>query len=219
MQIKRHKHLQVMVVALLLGACGAAAMVVALVLEGSSVAQAADLSLAGGGHATASAVRPAEWQTFDILVDFQNLPRTYSCDDLWYKFRDVLQKLGARAYMTITPYHCGYVGGGRARSPRVEVKFQLPRPLHGADIRYAQMSVVDKSVRLSPGSPRSLDSQDCEFAKQLDNTFFPALPVRVETADFRCSAAKPYYALVVNARIKAPASSAPTLSRVAASWH
>ena len=88
------------------------------------------LPLAGGAPALADAARsaavPAEWQTFDVLVDFENLPRTYSCGELWYRFRDVLLQLGARAYMTITPYDCGYLGGGAARSPHVEVKFQLP---------------------------------------------------------------------------------------------
>jgi hypothetical protein len=194
MQPKRNKHVCVITAALLLGSC--------------CVAEATGLSPAEGGHTTAAPPSPAEWQTFDMLVDFQSLPRTYSCDELWYKFRDVLRNLGARAYMTITPYDCGYRGGGEARSPQVEIKFQLPRALHGAATRYAQVSVVEKVIRLRPGSPPSLGPQDCEFAKQLDSTFFPALPVSVETADFRCSAAKPSYALVVNARVVAPASSA-----------
>jgi hypothetical protein len=199
MQPERNKHLCVITAALLLGSCYGA--------------EAAGLSPAEGGHTSAAPPTPvpAEWQTFDILVDFQSLPRTYSCDELWYKFRDVLRNLGARAYMAITPYDCGYRGGGEARSPRVEIKFQLPRPLQGPAVRYAQMSVVERSIRLTPGSPPSLGSQDCEFAKQLGSIFFPALPVSVEKADFRCSAAMPSYSLVVNARVVAPASSAPAL--------
>jgi len=199
MQPERNRHLCVIAAALVLGSC--------------CRAEAEGPSLAEGGHTSAAvpAAVPAEWQTFDILVDFQSLPRTYSCDELWYKFRDVLRSLGARAYMTITPYDCGYLGGGEARAPRVEVKFQLPRPLHGPTTRYAQMSAIDKTIRLTPGSPPSLGFHDCEFAKQLDSTFLQSLPVRVETADFRCSAAIPSYSLVVNARVVAPASDAPAL--------
>jgi len=45
--------------------------------------------------------------------------------------RDVLLQLGARAYMTITPYGCGSIHSGEARSPRVELKFQLAEVLFG----------------------------------------------------------------------------------------
>jgi hypothetical protein len=155
---------------------------------------------------------PAQWQTFDILVDFQNLPRTYSCDELWYKFRDILQKLGARAYTTITPYDCGYLGGGEARSPRVEVKFQMPRLLQAADDRYAEISVVQEHVSLAPGSPRSLGAHDCEFARQLESLLFPALPIRIETADFRCADIPPSYKIVIDTQIVAPASNPPAAS-------
>ena len=168
------------------------------------------LPLAGGVPALAGAARsapvPAEWQTFDVLVDFENLPRTYSCDDLWYRFRDVLLQLGARAYMTITPYDCGYPGGGAARSPHVEVEFQLPRVLHGAATRYAQLSVVDASVRLAPGSPRSLDAHDCDLVTQLEGTLFAALPLQIERSDFHCSVSPPSFALTVDARVAAPAA-------------
>lgn len=159
------------------------------------------LALAGGANAAAGApsVRPAEWRSYDLLVDFQDLPRTYSCDELWYKFRDVLRKLGARAYMTITPYHCGYVGGGEARSPHVEVAFQLPQALQGAATRYTQLSVVNQPVQLAPGAPRTLLHSDCEFVRQLRGTLLAALPLQVSVADFDCSAAQASFALTVSA--------------------
>ena len=155
-----------------------------------------------------SAAVPAEWETFDTLVDFQNLPRTYSCDELWYKFRDVLQRLGASPYMDIRPYDCGYRGGGQARSPHVEVKFQLARPVHGSASQYAQVSVIPQRIRLAPGSPGSLGADDCEFAKQLDGSLFPTLPLRVETTDFHCAAAPPSYALAVDSFVLTGASAA-----------
>jgi hypothetical protein len=187
--------------------------VIAIVLLGCCTAAAAgDPSRAGGAQSVTATAQPAEWQTFDVLVDFQNLPRTYSCDELWYKFRDVLIQLGARTYGTISPYDCGTSHGGEARSPHVEVAFQLPRVLHGAAARYAQISVIDSSVRLTPGSPRSLGAYDCEFMKQLHDLFFPALPLRIETAEFNCAAAPPSYTLVLSAPVVRPASRAPAAS-------
>jgi hypothetical protein len=167
------------------------------------------LPLAGGAYAAAGKVsaEPAEWRTYDLLLDFQDLPRTYSCDELWYKFRDVLRKLGARAYMTITPYDCGYLGGGEARSPHVEVKFQLPQPLQGAATRYAQISVFKQPVRLAPGAPRTLLTSDCEFVRQLQGTLLAELPLPVTVADFDCSAAPASFALTVDALLAAPAPS------------
>ena len=153
---------------------------------------------AGAAHAaaaastTAPAAVPAQWRTYDLLVQFQDLPKTYSCDDLWYRFRDVLLTLGARAYMTITPYDCGYVGGGEARSPRVELKFQLPRLLHGEDTRYAEMSAVKREVRLAPGTPHSVQAGDCELMKQLQDTLLPALPVRFVVANLALGVFEPF---------------------------
>lgn len=165
---------------------------------------------AGAAHAvapaTAPAPVPAEWRTYDLLVQFQDLPKTYSCDDLWYRFRDVLLTLGARAFMTLTPYDCGYVGGGEARSPRVQLKFQLPQPLHGADTRYAEMSAVDREVRLAPGTPHSLQTGDCELMKQLQGTLLAALPVKVTSATFSCSGPDAAFALTLQAPMVAGGS-------------
>lgn len=150
---------------------------------------------AGSVPAAAAAGAPAEWRSYDVLVEFTALPRTYSCDQLWYKLRDILRAAGARAYMTITPYDCGVRGGGPALAPRVHLQFQLPLPLHGAATRYAQIDVVDATLRLAPGSPRSLTAADCEFVRQLQGTLLAALPLRITAADFSCHSPQPSYAL------------------------
>jgi hypothetical protein len=155
--------------------------------------------------AASSMAVPAQWRTYDILVSFRDLPRTYSCDDLWYKFRDVLLQLGARAYMTLTPYDCGYVGGGEARSPSVEAKFELPQPLHGAATRYADVAARNDTVHFEPGSPPSLHAQDCELVKQLQGTLLAALPLRVSASAYHCRAAPASFALTLNAPIAARA--------------
>ena len=146
---------------------------------------------------TGPSAEPAQWRSYDLLVPFHDLPKTYSCDDLWYRFRDVLLTLGARAYMTITPYDCGYVGGGEARSPRVELKFQLPQLLHGEDTRYAEMSAVSREVHLAPGAPHSLQAGDCELMQQLQETLLAALPVKVTAATFSCSGPGATFALTL----------------------
>lgn len=172
------------------------------------------LPLAGGVCALArqAPTEPAEWRTYDLLIDLQDLPRTYSCDELWYKFRDVLTALGARTGMSITPYHCGFVGGGPAQSPHVEAAFQLPQPLRGAAKRYAQFSVVAHVVRLAPGAPRSLLPSDCEFVRQLRDTLLAALPLHVTAAAFDCSAAHASFALTVDAprALSQPGRQAPS---------
>jgi len=149
------------------------------------------------------AAQPAEWRSYDMLVRLQNLPHTYSCDDLWYKLRDVLLKLGARAYMTLTPYHCGITGGGPATSPSLELKFQLPMVLTGTATRYAQIYVIDEAVRVAPGSPPSLTDKDCQLVRQLQETLFIALPLHVTAADFKCMGAQPSFALNLQTPIAA----------------
>lgn len=156
--------------------------------------------------ATSPPAEPAQWRTYDLLLQFHDLPKTYSCDELWYRFRDVLLTLGARAYMTITPYDCGYIGGGEARSPRVEVKFQLPQPLHGADTRYAEMSASEREVRLVPGTPHSLQPGDCDLMKQMQDTLLAALPVRVTAATYSCSGPGATFALTLQAQMVAEAA-------------
>jgi len=173
-----------------------------------TLAAAAAAQAATPSSATAAGV-PAEWRTYDLLVDFRELPRTYSCDELWYRFRDVLLALGARAYMTIVPYDCGYVGGGEARSPRVEVKFQLPQPLHGAATRYAEVSAVKRSVRLAPGAPHSLQAGDCELVKQMQKLLLAALPVQVTAADFSCTGPSTTFALALQAPFGVAAPARP----------
>ena len=162
-----------------------------------------------GGAEPAATRTPAAWRSYDMLVEFRALPRAYACDELWYKVRDVLLQLGARAYMTITPYDCGAQSGAKARSPSVEVKFQLPQPLAGPATRYAETTVSERAIRLAPGSPGSLQARDCELMRQLQETLLAGLPVRVAGASFSCTAAAKTFALTVDAPIAAHGSATP----------
>src|ERR1700753_2209419 len=79
---------------------------------------------------------PAVWQRHALIVDLQSLPRRYTCDELWYKFRDVLLAVGASSRMKIMPYECGAQAGEHAYSPKVELDFKTPSTLSGDQKRW-----------------------------------------------------------------------------------
>ena len=162
------------------------------VIAACSCALAASSLVAGAaapGTAAASAppVTWATWITRDVQIPLQNLPKAYSCDDLWYKLRGILLAIGARQYMSIMPYNCGSNAPGGGRSPTLDLKFQTLRVLTGADTRWAQTKAERKTVRLGPGEPKILDSSDCALVSQLSGTLFSYLNLHVVTSDLECS--------------------------------
>jgi hypothetical protein len=182
--------------------CARAALLVLL----SAIAAGQTLATSAPG----AAATPAEWKSYDVLLEFHALPRTYGCDELWYKVRDILQQLGARAYMTITPYECGSTRGAAGRSPSVEVKFQLPEPLQGANTRYAETTVRAQAVRLAPGTPGSLQAGDCELIRQLEEMLLAGLPLHITASTFECTASVKSFALTIEAPLVAHEGAAPS---------
>jgi len=141
--------------------------------------------------ATAAApapVRPAQWRSHDIIVDLHNLPIRYTCDDLWYKFRDVLLALGARPAMQILAYRCGPQFGELANSPSVQLHFTLPEPLDTEQARWADMDAETRNVQLTPGHPGSLLNSDCDLVRQMKDQLLTALPERVISFKLACAA-------------------------------
>src|SRR6185437_9789426 len=132
--------------------------------------------------------QPAVWIKHDIVVHLENLPKRYSCDDLWYKFRDVLLTLGARQNMQILAYRCESVLGAIARSPSVHLQFEMPQAVQGADVRWADMQASPRTVRLGPGNPPSLDTSDCELLRQIRSGLLPALSERIVAYHLACQA-------------------------------
>lgn len=125
---------------------------------------------------------PAVWISHAIIVDLDNLPKRYTCDELWYRFRAVLLSIGARPGMKITPYHCD------DRSPSVEVQFSLPQAIEGAQVRFADLEAANNTITLEPGRPTPLDSADCELMRQIKDGLFPELPVHVVSFRLACAA-------------------------------
>ncbi|HEY6482994.1 MAG TPA: hypothetical protein VIY54_05650 [Steroidobacteraceae bacterium] len=137
----------------------------------------------------------------DIIVQFHNLPKRYSCDQIWYKVHDVLIKLGARP-TRILAYRCEASVGELDRSPSVHVIFQLPQVLHGTQVRWADVRASRHIVRLEPGNPPSLDGSDCELLRQLQAALLPEMSERMVSFRLACQAAPtahPAYAVSVEA--------------------
>jgi hypothetical protein len=135
-----------------------------------------------------AAGEPATWITRDVQIPLQNLPEAYSCDALWYKLHGILLAIGARQYMSITPYDCGRGASGGGRSPTLDMKFQTLRALSAANARWADTSAVRRIVRLAPGEPKILHAGDCALLKQLEETLFPYLNLHVVATNLECSA-------------------------------
>jgi hypothetical protein len=165
-----------------LGVIAAAALVPAFV--GTALAAtAAPKGVAAG--------RPALWRSYDMIVSLQNLPRTYTCNQLWYEFRGILLRLGAWPYsVNILPYHCSPSPSGYMRSPDVEIRFQLPIFLSAA-VKSAPAEAIERTVRLSPGEPKTLQTSDCRLLQQIEQMMLTSIEARVDEDHFDCAAPPP----------------------------
>jgi hypothetical protein len=160
---------------------------------------------AAANGAGAGAAGPAQWRSFNILVALRNLPRNYTCDDLWYRFHDLLLAIGARPMsLNILPYQCANTAAVSERSPKVQLEFELPVGLTPAEARYADALAIRRRVRLAPGTLKHLTNADCELLKQMNAGLLVALPVQVVSAPLDCTApaaARGSFALEVQALI------------------
>ena len=154
---------------------------------------------AAPGPATA-----AQWMPHELIVSLNDLPRAYSCDDLWYRFHDVLVAIGARDWRILT-YDCRDAAAHPHASPKVELRFQLPAALSAADARFADFAATPATVRIAPGSPSSLTGDDCELMKQMTAGLLAALDLQAQ-ARFRCAAAAPAARFAITVRALFPAS-------------
>lgn len=128
----------------------------------------------------------AAWINRVVEVNLQDLPKVYGCDDLWYKVRDILLAIGAREYLSITPYHCGKNAANGGRSPSVEMGFQTLRQVTGKEIYWANTRAVPTTVDLTPGHPQRLDATDCALVEQIGESLFPYLGLKVDKSRFQC---------------------------------
>lgn len=138
---------------------------------------------------TPARARPATWRSHDLIVDFHDLPKRYTCDDLWYKLRDVLLAAGARSDMSILVYRCERgLAEAAARSPRAHLQFSVPEVLPAGESRWADLDVTATTVRLSPGHPASLLDSDCELLRQMKDGLLASLSQQIVSFDLACAA-------------------------------
>jgi hypothetical protein len=142
---------------------------------------------------------PAMWAHHAVIVDLHDLPRAYTCNDLWYKFKDVLTALGAGPGMKILPYQCGNTPNSNLHSPKVQVEFSTVTSA-GSAARWATLRAVRKPVQLKPATLPHFDAQDCELLNQIQAALLDYLGDATTTARLTCNApasSKASYGLTV----------------------
>jgi hypothetical protein len=132
--------------------------------------------------ATPQSPTPAIWIPHAIIVDL-DLPKRYSCDELWYRFRGILLSIGANPDLKVVPYQCD------SQSPKVQLQFSLPEPVDRPHARFADLQAVNDTITLEPGHPMPLEAADCELVRQIKDELLTELPVRVLSAELSCAAA------------------------------
>lgn len=150
---------------------------------------------------TASPTR-AQWRSYDLLLDLSELPRAYTCRELWQRADELLLALGARHYPQILVYHCGATPARSSRSPSVQLQFQLPQALSASQSRYADVTAWPRTVLLAPGTLPSFTAADCGLLEEISSRVFPATPLRVVGTPLACPApgtARAPFALEVQA--------------------
>ena len=146
----------------------------------------ASTAYATAGTAAVPATRNAVWAEHDLTIELQHLPKLYSCEDLTFKIHDVLQTVGARADMRILVSRCEDGIDTRVVAPRAHVVFELPFEVRGHLADSADLSARERTVRIEPGNPPSIDYSDCELLLQLEINLFRAVPLPIEATDLTC---------------------------------
>jgi hypothetical protein len=139
---------------------------------------------AGLAQADPQTVQPAAWVAHDLSIDLHDLPRRYSCDDLWHKFHDVLLVLGARPDLKILTARCERA----SRSPSVRLQFSSPEFVKRASTRGIGIDAAAATIRLEPGHPASLNDADCELMRQIKDRLLALVSQRIVSFNLACSA-------------------------------
>jgi hypothetical protein len=172
-----------------------------------AVIAAGPLALVTAGAAPAPGIRRAVWTEHDLTIDLEHLPRSYSCSDLRYKIDDVLQAIGARPNVRIDVSRCEPNPDAQLDPPRVHLIFSLPIEVRGDLADFYETFVVERTVRIEPGNPPSIDSADCRLLRQLQLTLFDSvsMPAGASRLDCRAAVTKHVpFSLSVVALIAAP---------------
>lgn len=165
------------------------------------------LAFITAGAAPAPGTRRAVWTEHDLTIDLEHLPRSYSCSDLRYKIHDVLQAIGARPNIRIDVSRCEPNLDTQLDPPRAHLIFSLPIEVRGHLADFYETFVVERTVRIEPGNPPSIDFSDCRLLRQLQLTLFKSVSMPAEANHLDCRAAVTKhvpFSLSIEALIAAP---------------
>jgi hypothetical protein len=151
-------------------------------------------------------LQSAYWAPHDEIDYLDNLPRTYSCDELYYKYRDILLRVGARPGQ-IYSYGCTSKQGAAEGTPHVDITYSvtnaLPAQIHSNSGLQARLA----TVRLSPGNPKSLDARDCSLLRDMSQTVLASFSQHIDASRLQCGSmpsAHPRFELVVKTLLPVP---------------
>ncbi len=159
----------------------------------------ATVSLSANAASPVTASVPAYWAPHDEIDELDDLPHPYRCDDLYYKYRDVLLRLGAQPGMKIYTYGCSRAGQPASGTPRVYLTYAVPREMPQSGSASAGLKAARATVKLAPGEPKSLTPDDCVLLNDMRQTVLSSFANSINANALQCSAAKAskHFALVV----------------------
>ena len=155
-----------------------------LILSAWTAMFAIGVALAAPPAAQSAGSQPATWVAHDINLNLYNLPRSYFCDELRQKFRDVLLVLGARPDANVLTSRCEL----GSRSPSVRVRFSMPEISESTVKGGTAVEAAATLVRLEAGHPASLEATDCELLRQIKDGLLAPISHQVTTFNLACSA-------------------------------
>jgi hypothetical protein len=142
----------------------------------------------GTGASQASTPPPqrAYWAPHDEIDYLDNLPRTYSCDELYYKYRAVLLRLGARPDMTIYTYGCSGSKGAAADRPHVDLTYTIAEPIPPQFNSNSTLRARPETVEIGAGNPKVLSQSDCTLMDDMRQTVLSSFSKDIEVRGSRC---------------------------------
>jgi hypothetical protein len=135
---------------------------------------------ATAGAAAQDAPVTAYWAEHAEVDELGKLPKTYGCDELFYKYRDILLKLGVRPGPKIYAYGCTRPGQPASGSAKVDLGYAIAHP------GPVGFKAYKRAIKLTPGEPKSLTAEDCQLLDDMRQTVIAAISSEVEAHGLDC---------------------------------
>jgi hypothetical protein len=132
-----------------------------------------------------AAEEQAYWARHQEVDYLDNLPRPYSCNDLYYKYRDVLIRLGARE-LTIYTYGCTGRAGAAGNRTHVDLSYAVPAPVASTLSSNSALVAREQQIEIGPGEPKSLTEEDCTLMDDMSQTVLSSFAKSVEVKGPAC---------------------------------